>query len=104
MCRNIHVLYNFDPPSTEEEVRARLDDVGVRSVWLVGGGELAGSFARAGMITRYVISVIPVLLGDGVRLLGRQGASARLRLESSTRFGDVVQQVYRPVDQPGPTR
>jgi hypothetical protein len=22
MCRNIHQLYNFDPPATEEEVRA----------------------------------------------------------------------------------
>lgn len=22
MCRNIHVLFNFEPPSTEEEVRA----------------------------------------------------------------------------------
>jgi hypothetical protein len=22
MCRNIHTLYNFDPPATEEEVRA----------------------------------------------------------------------------------
>jgi hypothetical protein len=22
MCRNIHVLHNFDPPATEEEVRA----------------------------------------------------------------------------------
>jgi hypothetical protein len=22
MCRNIHTLYNFDPPTTEEEVRA----------------------------------------------------------------------------------
>jgi hypothetical protein len=22
MCRNIHTLYNFDPPATDEEVRA----------------------------------------------------------------------------------
>jgi hypothetical protein len=22
MCRNIHVLFNFDPPATDEEVRA----------------------------------------------------------------------------------
>ena len=22
MCRNIHTLYNFDPPATEEEIRA----------------------------------------------------------------------------------
>jgi hypothetical protein len=22
MCRNIHTLYNYDPPATEEEVRA----------------------------------------------------------------------------------
>ena len=22
MCRNIHVLFNFDPPATDEEIRA----------------------------------------------------------------------------------
>jgi hypothetical protein len=38
---------------------------------------------------------MPVLLGDGVRLLGSQGAAGRLVLESSARIGDVIQNTYR---------
>jgi dihydrofolate reductase len=48
-----------------------LDDVareGRQRLWLVGGGELAGAFQAEGLITRYIISVIPVMLGSGVPL------------------------------------
>jgi len=77
------------------EVASMLDIAGVNGAGLVGGGELAGSFARAGLITRYIISVMPVLLGHGVRLLGSQRASGELVLESTARMGEVVQNVYR---------
>jgi hypothetical protein len=33
MCRNIHTLFNFDPPATEEEVR----DAALQYVRKVGG-------------------------------------------------------------------
>lgn len=76
------------------DVVAELESLGHRTIWLVGGGELAGSFARDGLITRYILSVMPVLLGSGIGLLGREGSQARLTLESSLRIGDVVQNVY----------
>ncbi len=39
-------------------------------VWLVGGGDLAADFARAGMLDEIVVSIAPVTLGSGRRLLG----------------------------------
>jgi dihydrofolate reductase len=86
------VTITSDTPS---DVAAMLDEAGVSRAWLVGGGELAGSFARADLITGYIISVMPVLLGNGVRLLGRQGAPGQLALDSTTRMGEVIQNVYR---------
>lgn len=83
-------------PLAPSDVVAHIDTSGTNRVWLVGGGELAGSLARAGLITCYIVSVMPVLLGDGVRLLGSKGASELLRLESTVRFGDVVQNTYVP--------
>lgn len=71
-----------------------LDEAGIARAWLVGGGELAGAFARQGLIDRYIVSVMPVLLGQGVPLLGCSGGTGRLRLESSARIGDVVQNTY----------
>jgi dihydrofolate reductase len=84
-------------PLAPPELVAELEKSGLRRVWLVGGGEVAGSFARAGLITEYIISVMPVSLGEGVRLLGREGAGVRLRLASSVTIGEVVQNTYRTV-------
>ena len=78
-----------------EAAIGHLTVAGASKIWLVGGGELAGSFAREGLVDRYIISVMPVLLGSGVPLLGAQGASGSLSLEEVERIGEVVQSTYR---------
>ncbi|MRR11350.1 dihydrofolate reductase [bacterium] len=75
-----------------------LVSAGASTIWLVGGGELAGSFAREGLVDRYILSVMPVMLGSGVPLLGKRGASGAFKLESIERFDDVVQCTYRRGD------
>lgn len=40
-------------------------------VWIVGGGDLAGQFADAGLLDEVVVSIAPVTLGDGAPLLPR---------------------------------
>jgi dihydrofolate reductase len=45
-------------------------------VWVVGGGDLAGQFADAGLLDEVVVAVAPVTLGGGAPLLPR-----RLELE-----------------------
>ena len=47
-----------------------------RDVWVVGGGDLAGQFADAGLLDEVVVAVAPVTLGGGAPLLPR-----RLELE-----------------------
>jgi dihydrofolate reductase len=42
-----------------------------RDVWLVGGGELVGQFADAGLLDEVWIQFAPVTLGAGVPLLPR---------------------------------
>ena len=49
---------------------------GGRDLWVVGGGDLAGQFAEAGLLDEVVVSVAPVTLGAGRPLLPR-----RLELE-----------------------
>lgn len=41
---------------------------GCRRVWLVGGGDVAAQFARAGAIDQIVLSTVPVTLGRGIAL------------------------------------
>ena len=49
-----------------DEVLAELSERDHHRVWLVGGAALAASFRSAGLITEYVVSVIPTILGDGI--------------------------------------
>jgi dihydrofolate reductase len=45
---------------------------GNRSVWIVGGGDLAGQFADANLLDELIVSIAPVTLGEGAPLLPRR--------------------------------
>jgi dihydrofolate reductase len=65
-----------------------------KHLWLVGGGDLALQFARAGLVDELWLSVIPVVLGAGVPLFG--ALHVPLSLTEVTRFGrGVVELRYR---------
>jgi dihydrofolate reductase len=72
---------------------------GVQRAWLVGGGKLAAAFRAEGLITEYIVSVIPVLLGAGIPLFDGPGARRELRLaQSKTYDSGIVQLRYRGGD------
>ena len=60
---------------------------GGKNVWIVGGGELAGQFADAGLLDEVIVTFAPVTLGGGAPLLPRR---LELRLEETGRNGDFV--------------
>ena len=60
---------------------------GDRDVWIVGGGDLAGQFADAGLLDEVIISIAPVTLGAGAPLLPRR---VELRLDELGQNGDFV--------------
>ena len=68
-----------------------------RNVWLVGGGELVGAFADAGLLDEILLGMQPVFLGAGAPLLPRRLTSRRVRLESARQDGQQVQLVYSVV-------
>jgi len=60
---------------------------GGRNVWLVGGGDLVGQFADAGLLDEVLVTIAPVTLGSGAPLLPRR---LELRLDEAGRNGDFV--------------
>jgi len=62
------------------EVMDHIATSGVRRTWLVGGGALAASFRAEGLITEYIITIVPVVLGAGVPLFADPGPPERLQL------------------------
>lgn len=56
-----------DPIETVTEINKRVSG----NIWLVGGGKLNALFLCAGMIDRLELTVIPVWLGNGIPLFGK---------------------------------
>ena len=73
---------------------AMLRAAGDRNVWIVGGGDLAGQFADAGLLDEVIVSIAPVTLGSGAPLLPRR---IELRLEEVGRNGDFASARYSVV-------
>ena len=91
MCRNIHTLHNFEPPATEEEVRAAALQY-VRKV----SGYQKPSHANEGVFACAVDEVAAAtrkLLDDLVTTAAprdREVAAVRARARAAERFGRVA--------------
>lgn len=66
------------------------------NAYLVGGGRLAASFRAEGLITRYIVSVVPAILGGGVPMIAAGNGVDQLELIQSRTFeSGIVQSEYR---------
>jgi dihydrofolate reductase len=98
--RELPTLEGADVRFAKGDVTTVYDDLraaaGDKDVWVVGGGDLAGQFADAGLLDEVIVSVAPVVLGAGRPLLPRR---LDLRLEETARNGAFVTARYA-VDGP----
>jgi dihydrofolate reductase len=89
--RSLQVVPGASVEFTSDDVatvHARLAQAaGERNIWMVGGGDLAGQFADAGLLDEVLVTIAPVTLGAGAPLLPRR---IELRLEEVGRNGDFV--------------
>jgi dihydrofolate reductase len=87
----------FTSADIEAVHREMVDAAGERNVWIVGGGDLAGQFADAGLLDEVIVSIAPVMLGAGAPLLPRR---IELRLDELGRNGDFVSARFSVVRGP----
>ena len=101
-----HQPLTTDLPKVSATAQSPLDLVntlqqqGCRRVWLVGGAALAAAFRAEGLISEYILSVIPVLLGAGIPLFGPPGPTAPVRLGRAESFASGVVQLTYQVSKP----
>lgn len=65
-----------------------------RDIWICGGASLVNQLTAQGLIDRYHITVIPTILGDGLRLFDRQEVEIQLRLTAARVYNGMVDLVY----------
>jgi len=89
--RQLRVVPDAQIEFTSEDVASvhqkMVEAAGERNVWIVGGGDLAGQFADAGLLDEVLVTIAPVTLGAGAPLLPRR---IELELDEMGRNGDFA--------------
>lgn len=71
-----------------------------KNIWMMGGGQIIAAFLDAGEIDEFSIAVIPVLIGEGIPLLGPARRTVEMKLIATKRFSDgVVHLNYRVLEK-----
>lgn len=70
-----------------------------KNIWMMGGGEIIGSFLDEGAIDEFIITVVPTFIGEGIPLIAPRRREVLLRLRSLRRFPDGVLQFHYEVLQ-----
>ena len=71
------------------------EKAGSRDVWLIGGADVAQQFITRGLVDRIILTLVPVFLGEGIRLFDKIPAQASFSLQGVRQFDKgLVQLVY----------
>ena len=71
-----------------------LKEMDGKDIWICGGASIAQQLMRDGLIDRFYISVIPVLLGAGIRLFDELPEKQELRLMEKRNYNGIVELRY----------
>jgi dihydrofolate reductase len=109
---DVHYVFSRRPPPAStpvgvqfvtESIRAfaeRLRKQAGKNIWMMGGGEIIGSFLDEDAIDEFIITVVPMFIGEGIPLMASRHREVPLRLLSVQRFPDGVVQLHYDVRRP----
>lgn len=76
------------------ELLKKLKSDNGKNIWICGGANLVKQLMQDDLIDRYYISVIPTLLGSGIRLFGNAEKEIKLRLLKTQTYNGITDLVY----------
>lgn len=65
-----------------------------KNIWICGGANLVQQLVKANLIDEYYISVIPTILGSGIRLFDTTPDEIKLKLVSTQKYNGIVELIY----------
>ncbi|WP_336518504.1 dihydrofolate reductase family protein [Pollutibacter soli] len=72
-----------------------------KNVWLVGGAQLAKEFIRLHLADELRISILPIMLGDGLLLFDHIGIEQSLHLKNVTGFRNGMVELWYEINKTG---
>lgn len=85
---------NLQAATTPATVIKEAEAQGMKHLWLVGGGKLATSFVQAELLNYVSVSVMPIVLGEGIKVFEVLPEWISLRQEDSRQLGGFTQIEY----------
>ena len=82
------------------ELLERLKAEEGKTIWVCGGADLIRQLMDGDLIDQYYITVIPLLLGEGIRLFGRGGRELPLHLLRTQSYNGMTDLVYERRERP----
>lgn len=70
-----------------------------KNIWMMGGGGIIASFLDEGEMDEFIISVIPVFIGEGIPLIAPRHRTVPLKLLSTKKFSDGVVALHYAVQR-----
>lgn len=71
-----------------------LKEKGGKDIWICGGADIVRQLMAEDLIDMYYISVIPMLLGKGIRLFQESGREIPLKLVKTRSYDGITDLVY----------
>lgn len=65
-----------------------------KGIWICGGAHIAQQLINENMIDEYFISVIPTILGGGIRLFEKAEQEIKLKLSKTQTYNGITDLVY----------
>lgn len=65
-----------------------------KDIWLMGGARLVNSFLQQNLVDEMILTMIPRLLGNGIRLFAGTYSFCTWQLKSSRQMGEIVELSY----------
>ncbi|MDO5550432.1 MAG: dihydrofolate reductase family protein [Lachnospiraceae bacterium] len=99
-----YVVTHRELPSTEQIIFTKEDPCALvkklkqepgKDIWICGGSKVIQQLMEEDLIDRYYISVIPTILGDGIRLFGTMEKEIKLQLIKTQTYNGITDLVYQ---------
>lgn len=71
-----------------------LVNINGKNIWLVGGGNLINSFINENLVDEIIITIFPILLGNGINLFNETEHQTKLLLKNINRYNQIVELQY----------
>lgn len=69
-----------------------------KDIWICGGASVINPLIKSDLIDQYTISIIPTVMGRGIRLFENDLPERKLKLISTTHYDGITDLVYEPRD------